>query len=124
MEGQPHIAVVDDNHDICELVGRYLTEHGYCVSTANSAEALKRVLQKSAPDLIALDIMMPGEDGLSVCRKLRADGFAAPPAPVTSRKSQHRFYGTAAILPSITNSPHITLCILVSMPTNLDSYTR
>ena len=72
MEGQPHIAVVDDNRDIRELVTRYLGEHGYRVSEADSAAALKRVMQRSAPDLIVLDIMMPGEDGLSVCRKLRA----------------------------------------------------
>lgn len=72
MEGQPHIAVVDDHRDIRELVSRYLGEHGYRVSQADSASALKRLLQASAPDLIVLDIMMPGEDGLSVCRNLRA----------------------------------------------------
>ncbi|PLP60362.1 DNA-binding response regulator [Mesorhizobium loti] len=72
MEGQPHIAVVDDHGDIRQLVGRYLSEHGYRVSEADNAIALKRLLQGSAPDLIVLDIMMPGEDGLSVCRHLRA----------------------------------------------------
>ncbi len=72
MEARAHIAVVDDHRDIRELVSRYLGEHGYRVSQADSAAALKKLLQQSAPDLIVLDIMMPGEDGLSICRNLRA----------------------------------------------------
>ena len=71
MEPTPHIAIVDDHKDIRELVARYLGEHGYRVSVADSAASLRRLLQRSAPDLIVLDIMMPGEDGLSVCRHLR-----------------------------------------------------
>ena len=72
MESTPHIAVVDDHRDIRELVGRYLAQHGYRVSAAESAAALRRLLERSAPDLVVLDVMMPGEDGLSVCRYLRA----------------------------------------------------
>ena len=72
MEPTPHIAIVDDHGDIRELVARYLQEHGYRVSAADSAAALRRLLQRHAPDLIVLDIMMPGEDGLSVCRHLRS----------------------------------------------------
>jgi two-component system, OmpR family, response regulator len=72
MEPTPHIAIVDDHKDIRELVGRYLSEHGCRVSGADNAATLRRLLQKSAPDLVVLDIMMPGEDGLSVCRYLRA----------------------------------------------------
>ena len=72
MDSAPHVVVVDDHGDIRELVGRYLGEHGYRVSTADSAAALRRLLQKTAPALIVLDVMMPGEDGLSVCRHLRA----------------------------------------------------
>jgi two-component system, OmpR family, response regulator len=71
MEATPHIVIVDDHKDIRELVARYLGEHGYRVSVADSAAALRRLLQRSAPDLVVLDIMMPGEDGLSVCRHLR-----------------------------------------------------
>jgi two-component system OmpR family response regulator len=71
MEPTPHIAIVDDHKDIRELVARYLGEHGYRVSVADSAASLRRLLQRSAPDLVVLDIMMPGEDGLSVCRHLR-----------------------------------------------------
>jgi two-component system, OmpR family, response regulator len=74
MDPNPHIVVVDDHKDIRELVARYLGEHGYRVSVADNAAALRRLLQRSAPDLIVLDIMMPGEDGLSVCRHLRTTG--------------------------------------------------
>jgi two-component system OmpR family response regulator len=72
MEPTPHIAVVDDHQEIRELVSRYLGEHGYRVSAVESAAACRRLLERSAPDLIVLDVMMPGEDGLALCRDLRA----------------------------------------------------
>jgi len=72
MDPTPHIAVVDDHTEIRELVGRYLAQHGYRVSTAASAAAFRRLNERSAFDLVVLDIMMPGEDGLSLCRDLRA----------------------------------------------------
>jgi two-component system OmpR family response regulator len=72
MESVPHIAVVDDHRDIRDLVGKYLAHHGYRISVAENAAALRRLLERSAPDLIVLDVMMPGEDGLSVCRHLRS----------------------------------------------------
>jgi two-component system, OmpR family, response regulator len=51
---------------------RYLGDHGYRVSAAESAAAFRRQLENSAPDLLVLDIMMPGDDGLTLCRELRA----------------------------------------------------
>jgi len=72
MDSAPHILVVDDHRDIRELLGRFLTRSGLRVSTAESAAAARRVLKASAVDLVVLDIMMPGEDGLSLCRELRA----------------------------------------------------
>jgi two-component system OmpR family response regulator len=72
MESVPHIAVVDDHRDIRDLVGKYLSQHGFRISVAESAVALRRLLERGAPDLIILDVMMPGEDGLSVCRQLRS----------------------------------------------------
>ena len=72
MEPTPHVAVVDDHRDIRELVGRYLTQNGYRVSVAESAAAFRRIHERSAFDLVVLDIMMPGEDGLQLCRHLRA----------------------------------------------------
>ena len=65
MEPAPHIALVDDHRDIRDLVGKYLSQHGYRVSVAENGAALRRLLERSAPDLVVLDIMMPGEDGLS-----------------------------------------------------------
>lgn len=71
MEGQPHILVVDDHRDIRELVGRYLGKNGFRVTTADGAASARKTLKSSAIDLVVLDIMMPGEDGLSLCRHLR-----------------------------------------------------
>ena len=72
MSNEPHIVVVDDHRDIRDLVGAYLSQHGFRVSVAESGAALRRILERGAADLIILDIMMPGEDGLSVCRQLRS----------------------------------------------------
>ncbi|MFT3991637.1 MAG: response regulator [Luteolibacter sp.] len=72
MDQLPHIAVVDDHQDIRELVARYLGERGFRVSVADGGEALRRLLEIDPPDLIILDVMMPGDDGLVLCRELRA----------------------------------------------------
>lgn len=72
MDPTPHIVVVDDHRDIRELMSRYLGEHGYRVTAVESAAACRRLLERSAPDVLVLDIMMPGEDGLALCRDLRA----------------------------------------------------
>ena len=71
MEAAPHIAIVDDHRDIRDLVGKYLQKHGYRTSLAESAASFRRLLDRNAIDLVVLDIMMPGEDGLSLCRYLR-----------------------------------------------------
>lgn len=71
MTETPHIAVVDDHKDIRDLVGKYLGQQGYRVSVAENGVALKRLMEGSALDLIVLDIMMPGEDGLTLCRYVR-----------------------------------------------------
>lgn len=78
MGSTPHIVVVDDHKDIRELVTRYLGEHGYRVSAAESSRAFLKLLETSAPDLVVLDIMMPGGDGLALCRELQAMGRAMP----------------------------------------------
>ena len=72
MSAALHIAVIDDNREIRELLARYLGEHGYRVSTAENAASFRRQMEASAPDLLVLDIMMPGDDGLVLCRELRA----------------------------------------------------
>ncbi|MCB2053432.1 MAG: response regulator [Geminicoccaceae bacterium] len=72
MDGQPHILVVDDHKDIRDLVARYLRRHACRVSTADGGAEMRRVLETAAVDLVVLDLMMPGEDGLALCRHLRA----------------------------------------------------
>lgn len=67
---QVHILVVDDDRDIREDLKAYLTEHGYRVTLGESAAAARRLIHAGAPDLILLDVMMPGEDGISLCRSV------------------------------------------------------
>jgi two-component system OmpR family response regulator len=71
MESTPHILVVDDSADIREPLARYLAKNGMRVSKASGGPELRHALKTSAIDLIVLDIMMPGEDGLSLCRFVR-----------------------------------------------------
>ncbi|WP_261844846.1 response regulator [Aliamphritea ceti] len=87
MQNSSHILVVDDHKDIRDLVARYLTEHGYRVTTAKDGKAMKAALSASAIDLVILDVMMPGEDGLSLCRNLREQG-AMPVIMLTAMAEQ------------------------------------
>jgi two-component system OmpR family response regulator len=64
------IIVVDDDAGIRNVIRDYLDEHGYNVEAAASAKDLDRLLAGAPADLIVLDVMMPGEDGLAVCRRL------------------------------------------------------
>ncbi len=66
-----HILVVDDHNEIPDLLGRYLGQHSYQVSLADGGEVMRKILARESIDLVVLDIMMPGEDGLSLCRYLR-----------------------------------------------------
>jgi len=68
----PHILVVDDDREIRDLLNRFLVKHGLRVSTARDGVEMNRILDGSAIDLVVLDLMLPGEDGLSLCRKLRS----------------------------------------------------
>ena len=70
-ETKTHIAVVDDDRDIREPLAKYLARAGYRVSTAVDGAQLDKLLATSRVDLIVLDVMMPGEDGLSICRRLQ-----------------------------------------------------
>lgn len=69
-----HILVVDDHRDIRDLIARYLVKNGLRVTTAESAAAARKAMKAAAIDLVVLDVMMPGEDGLSFCRHLRETG--------------------------------------------------
>jgi two-component system OmpR family response regulator len=73
MPGAPHILIVDDHREIRDLVARALAKEGFRVSTAADGRALRKMLADSRIDLVLLDLMLPGEDGLSLCRALRAE---------------------------------------------------
>ena len=77
MSDQPHILVVDDHRDIRDLLCGYLEKHGCRVTVADGGTALRKAIGESAIDIVVLDIIMPGEDGLSLCRWLR-DNSALP----------------------------------------------
>ena len=72
MERTPHILVVDDDREIRDLLGRFLVKHGLRVSSAANGREMHARLEDSAVDLVVLDVMMPGEDGLTLTRNLRA----------------------------------------------------
>jgi two-component system OmpR family response regulator len=77
MSETPHILIVDDHREIRDAVSRYLEKNGMRATTARDAAAMDAKLAAGRFDLIILDIMMPGEDGLSACRRLSGSG--APP---------------------------------------------
>lgn len=72
MAKKPHLLVVDDHHEIRDLVSRFMSKHGFRVSTARDGSEMRKVLESNAIDLVVLDVMLPGEDGLILCRDLRA----------------------------------------------------
>lgn len=71
MDSAPHILVVDDEPSIRDPLTEYLVKKGFRLSAAANAKEARRILETSAIELVILDIMMPGEDGLSLCRHVR-----------------------------------------------------
>jgi DNA-binding response OmpR family regulator len=74
-----HILVVDDDRDIRELIVDYLVKSGYRASGAANGKEMRVLLDKQHIDLLVLDIMMPGDDGLTLCRQLRAGSIKICP---------------------------------------------
>jgi two-component system phosphate regulon response regulator OmpR len=70
----PHILIVDDHREIRDALVKYLEKNGLRATSAANAVAMDAAMKVGQFDLIVLDVMMPGEDGLSVCRRLRAQG--------------------------------------------------
>jgi len=79
------ILVVDDDARIRDLLKRYLSQEGFDVMLAEDGKALTRVMLRETADLIVLDLMMPGEDGLSICRRLRAAKDLTPIIMLTAK---------------------------------------
>src|SRR5437016_5591137 len=73
MTGAAHILVVDDHREIRELVSRAVARDGFRVSVAADGKAMRKALAEARIDLVLLDLMLPGEDGLALCRALRAE---------------------------------------------------
>ena len=67
------VLVVDDDGEILSLVAKFLRGNGFVVSTARNGAEMKAQMQTSQPDLVVLDIMLPGTNGLDLCRTLRAE---------------------------------------------------
>ncbi len=89
----PHVLVVDDDQKIRDLLGRYLFENGFRVTTASDAATARSAMRGLTFDLVLLDVMMPGESGLSLARELKS----ISPVPVcllTARaETEHRIEG-------------------------------
>ncbi len=79
------ILVVDDDVRLRELLQRYLTEQGFTVKVASDAKEMDVVLAAEPIDLLVLDLMLPGEDGLSICRRIRGSGTLLPIVMLTAR---------------------------------------
>lgn len=79
-----HILVVDDHDDMRQLLGRYLAHYGYKVSLAESVKKSRKILAHQNIDLLILDLMMPEEDGLSLCRSLQGSENTPPVIMLTA----------------------------------------
>ena len=84
-ERQRHILVVDDDLRLRDLLTRYLGENGFAVKAAADAGQMDKLLGREHFDLLVLDLMLPGEDGLSICRRLRAHDDSTPIVMLTAK---------------------------------------
>ncbi len=84
-QANPCILVVDDDVRLRDLLLRYLVQQGFQALGANDARELDRQLSRHHIDLIVLDLMLPGEDGLSICRRLRGQGVNTPIVMLTAK---------------------------------------
>lgn len=82
---QKIILIVDDDSRLRELLARYLGEQGFAVRSASDGVAMDHVLASETIDLIVLDLMLPNEDGLALCRRLRGSGMHVPIIMLTAR---------------------------------------
>ena len=85
MDQKARILVIDDDLRLRDLLKRYLSEQGYTVQTVPDAVSMKRLMTRENFDFLVLDLMLPGEDGLSLCRQLRAEKNDIPIIMLTAR---------------------------------------
>ena len=72
MSERPHVLIVDDDREIRGLLAQYLEKHDFRTTAVADGREMRRILERSHVDLLVLDLMLPGEDGLSLCRELRS----------------------------------------------------
>ncbi|HKO89295.1 MAG TPA: two-component system response regulator OmpR [Burkholderiales bacterium] len=84
-ESKTKILVVDDDLRLRDLLNRYLAEQGFVVKTVSEAPAMDKLLAHERYDLLVLDLMLPGEDGLSICRRLRGSKNEIPIIMLTAK---------------------------------------
>ncbi|MFJ3055358.1 response regulator [Herbaspirillum sp. NPDC087042] len=88
MEHIDHVLIVDDDREIRELVAAYLKKNGLRVDVAADGRQMRSFLASNAVDLVVLDIMMPGDDGLVLCRELRAGKHKAVPVIMLTARAE------------------------------------
>ena len=82
-----HILIVDDDAQIRQLAGKFLREHGYRVTTARDGREMRQALASASIDLVILDIMLPGNNGLDLCKEIRSRS-SLPVIMLTARGSE------------------------------------
>ncbi|MGE6388062.1 response regulator [Pseudomonas sp. NPDC078416] len=87
MEHVDHILIVDDDREIRELVGNYLKKNGLRTTVVADGRQMRSFLESTPVDLIVLDIMMPGDDGLQLCRELRTGKHKTTPVLMLTARS-------------------------------------
>lgn len=90
MDHVDHILIVDDDREIRELVGNYLKKNGMRTTAVADVRQMRSFLDTTPVDLIALDIMMPGDDGLQLCRELRVGKHKATPVLMLTARNDDR----------------------------------
>lgn len=87
MERKDHILVVDDDPDLRDLLVQYLEKNDFAVTAVKGGREMRQTLAVKAVDLIVLDLMLPHEDGLKLCRDLRASDASSPPILMLTARS-------------------------------------
>lgn len=96
MDAEPHLLIVDDDERIRGLLQKFLVRNGFLVSTARDAAHASRILSGLDFDMIVLDVMMPGEDGISLCQRLRAERETPILLLTAKNETQDRINGLEA----------------------------
>src|ERR1700732_4710838 len=89
MSDRPHLVIVDDDREIRGLLAQYLDKHDFRTTAVADGREMRRVMERSHVDLLVLDLMLPGEDGLYLCRELRSRS-PVPIIMLTARRAPVR----------------------------------